>query len=391
MPDAILTLNAGSSSLKFSLYRRAKPDLTLNLKGLIEGIGQDPHLVIRDANRVVLTERFWRAGAGSHEDFLGGLLGWIDSHLGGARLVMVGHRVVHGGAALSSPILIDADAINMLEQLCPLAPLHQPHHLSAIRAVAALRPDLPQVACFDTAFHHGQPTLATRFALPRRFEADGVRRYGFHGLSYEYVSDRLKTLDPERAGGRVIAAHLGNGASLCGMIGGRSQESSMGFTALDGLMMGTRCGSLDPGVVLYLMQKEKLTALEIEDLLYRKSGLLGVSEISSDMRVLLASPDPRAAEAVDLFTYRIARETGAIVSILGGLDGLIFTAGIGEHAPEIRARICERLGWLGVALDDAANSRGETVISAPESRVTVWVIPTDEEVMIARNAATMLD
>ncbi len=358
---------------------------------MIEGIGTSPHLIVRDANDVVLTERRWFSGdAGDHEDFLSGLLSWIDDHLGADRLIAVGHRVVHGGADYSTPILIDDAVLAALDRLGPLAPLHQPHNVAAIRAVAAVRPQMPQIACFDTAFHHAHASEVTRFALPRAFHDDGVRRYGFHGLSYEYVIDRLRTVDPDLAGKRVIAAHLGNGASICGMADGRSVDSSMGFTALDGLMMGTRCGALDPGVLLYLLQQKRMSAAEIEELLYRKSGLLGVSGISSDMRVLLASDDPRAAEAVGLFVHRIVREVGAVVSVLGGLDGLIFTAGIGENAPEIRRDVCARLAWLGVTLDEAANVAGVGLISAVGSRVKVHVVATDEEAMIARHAAATI-
>jgi len=391
MGDAILTLNAGSSSLKFALFRRAGDGLVLESKGGIEGIGVNPHLVIRDALGEILTERRWFSGAaGDHEDFLGGLLGWIDDHLDEKRLIGVGHRIVHGGATFAAPVLVEDSVLAALDLLCPLAPLHQPHHLAAIRAISAVRPSLPQVACFDTAFHHDQDPINTRFALPRALEARGVRRYGFHGLSYEYVSARLRDLAPETARGRVIAAHLGNGASLCGMIDGRSVDSSMGFTALDGLVMGTRCGTLDPGVVLYLLQQLGMSAAGIEDLLYRKSGLLGVSGISSDMRVLIASDDPLAAEAIALFVHRVAREAGAVVGAMGGLDGVLFTAGIGENVPRVRRAICDRLAWLGVTLDEGLNQAGEGLISAPDSRVAVWVIPTDEEAMIARHTDALL-
>ncbi len=273
-----------------------------------------------------------------------------------------------------------------LDRLAPLAPLHEPHNIAPMRAIAAARPKLPQVACFDTAFHHAMPIVATRFALPREYEAAGVRRYGFHGLSYEYIAGRLRELAPDLAQGRVIAAHLGNGASLCAMLQGRSVDTTMGFTALDGLMMGTRCGNIDPGVILYLEEESGLTAKQVEDLLYRRSGLLGVSGgIASDMRTLLASADARAKDAIELFVYRIAREIGALTSSLDGLDGVVFTAGIGEHAPPIREMVCARLGWLGVALDPDANARSAAVISTPQSRVVVRVIPTDEEAMIARH------
>lgn len=388
MAGALLTLNAGSSSIKFAIFQvEGSGDPQAVARGKIEGIGTAPHLIARAANGAVLTEKRWEDGADlSHEAFLGDLLDWVDTHVDGDRLIGVGNRVVHGGRDFFAPVAIDDTVLDRLDALCPLAPLHQPHSLHAIRAVRAARPSLRQVACFDTAFHHEQPAVATRFALPRALEEEGVRRYGFHGLSYEYVAGRLAELDPPLAAGRVIAAHLGNGASLCAMHGGRSIDTTMGFTALDGLMMGTRCGTIDPGVIFYLMRQHGLSADAVEHLLYDRSGLLGVSGVSSDMRALLDSDDPRSAEAIDLFTYRIARESGALVASLGGVDGVVFTAGIGENAAEVRARVCARLGWLGVVLDEQANERGEPVISTPESRVTVRVIPTDEEAMIAIHA-----
>ncbi|MFY7963045.1 MAG: acetate/propionate family kinase [Elsteraceae bacterium] len=390
MPEAILTLNAGSSSLKFALFQLGA-ERTLALKGVIEGVGVDPHLIVWNAAGETMTERRWPSGA--HEDFLDGLLRWIDDHLGEERLIAVGHRVVHGGAAFGAPIRIDAETLEALDRLSPLAPLHQPHNLAAIRAVAAVRPALPQIACFDTSFHHGQDPVVTRFALPRALAEQGVRRYGFHGLSYEYVSQRLRALDPDLAAGKVIVAHLGNGASLCGVRDGRSVDSSMGFTALDGLVMGTRCGTLDPGVTLHLLQQLKMTPEALEDLLYRKSGLLGLSGISSDMRVLLASEDPRAAEAIASFTHRIIRESGAIASVMGGLDGFVFTAGVGENAPAIRQAVCHGLGWLGLTLDGAANaaeSKEPRRVDAADSRIAVWVVPTDEEAMIVEHTAALV-
>jgi acetate kinase len=294
--------------------------------------------------------------------------------------------VVHGGAEHDRPELVTKTLLDALACLRPLAPLHEPHNLAPIRAIMAARPNLPQVVCFDTAFHHTMPVVATRCALPREFEAAGIRRYGFHGISYEFIARRLREIAPVLAMGRVITAHLGNGASLCAMHNGRSLDTTMGFTPLDGLMMGTRCGSLDPGVILYLEQQRGLNAQQIEDLLYKQSGLLGVSGgISSDMRTLLASKDSRAEEAIDLFVFRIIRDMGALTSSLGGLDGIVFTAGIGEHAPEIRARVCTQLGWLGVVLDEKANTDGADIISAAQSRVAVHIIPTDEEWMIARH------
>jgi acetate kinase len=392
MTQAILTLNAGSSSIKFALFSCRGRDLSVTVSGKIEGIGTAPHLTARDAAGSILTDDHWDAGAKlRHEDFLGRLLDWIDNHLHGADIVGVGHRIVHGGAHFHAPAPVTPSLMGALEALIPLAPLHQPHNLAAIKAVAAVRPRLAQVACFDTAFHHDEPPVATRLAIPRALTAEGVRRYGFHGISYEYIARRLNEIDPALAAGRVIVAHLGNGASLCAMHACRSVDTTMGFTALDGLMMGTRCGSIDAGVLLYLLQQKGMIAAELSRLLYEQSGLLGVSGLSSDMRALLASDDPRAAEAVDLFTYRMAREAGALVSSLGGLDGFVFTAGIGENAAPIRRQACERLAWLGIAIDEAANNRHAPVISRPDSRVVVRVIPTDEEQMIAIHTRATLD
>jgi acetate kinase len=388
VPLDILCLNAGSSSVKFALFELGPGDaLALVAKGEIEGIGTAPRLRAVDAKGRVLAERQWEKGAAlSHESFLAELIGWVEGHRGKGRIIAAGHRVVHGGTSFTAPVLIDDRVLAALDRLKPLAPLHQPHNLSAIRALAAIRPGLPQVACFDTAFHHTAAPVAMRFALPREFEASGVRRYGFHGLSYEYIADALKRIAPQIAQGRVIVAHLGNGASLCAMRAGKSIDTTMGFTALDGLPMGTRCGALDPGVVLYLLQERGFDAAGLEDLLYRRSGLLGVSGIGSDMRLLLASPDPRAAEAVALFVFRIVREIGALAASLGGCDGVVFTAGIGEHAAPIRRRVCEGAAWLGIALDPAANAAGGPRISRQRSRVSAWVIPTDEDLMIARHA-----
>ena len=384
MADAVLALNAGSSSIKFALFEiAAGGQLTADSRGQIEGIGSAPHFVARDAAGAVQQER--RFSGGSHEELLGALLGFVDAHLGADALRGVGHRVVHGGSQFFRPLRITAGTLAAIEALTPLAPLHQPHSIAPIRAIMAVRPALPQVACFDTAFHHNMPAVAARFALPRSFEAEGVRRYGFHGLSYEYIARRLRETAPALAAGRVIVAHLGNGASLCAMRDGRGIDTSMSFTALDGLVMGTRCGTLDPAVVLYLIQQRGMTAKAVEELLYQRSGLLGVSGVSNDMRTLLASDDPHAAEAVDLFVFRLAREAGGLASSLGGLDGFVFTAGIGEHAAPVRAAAGERLAWLGVRIDAAANARGDAVISAPDSRVEVRVIPTNEEAMIARH------
>lgn len=389
MADAVLTLNAGSSSIKFSLFEvhgEASPSLRMVSRGEIEGIGSAPHFVVRDLAGAILAERRWPDPNQAFASLLEAAIDWAEGHLGADRLIAVGHRVVHGGANHYWPERVTAALLDALDRLTPLAPLHEPHNIEPIRAIAASRPNLPQVACFDTAFHHTMPKVATRFALPREYEQAGVRRYGFHGLSYEYIASRLRDIAPDLAKGRVITAHLGNGASLCAMLDGRSIDTTMGFTALDGLVMGTRSGNLDPGVILYLEQERGLSAKQVETLLYEQSGLLGVSDgLASDMRTLLASDDPRAKEAVELFVYRIVREIGALTSSLGGLDGLVFTAGIGEHAPEIRERVCARLGWLAVALDAKANQRNAGLISTPDSGVAIRVIPTDEEAMIVRH------
>ncbi len=390
MTGAILTLNAGSSSLKFALFTQDRNGLAKTLHGQVEGIGSAPHLIAKDAGGGVLAERRWTPEAGlDHEGFLEPVLDLAGDHLDGASLSAIGHRIVHGGLAFREPVLIDAEVLRRLDALVPLAPLHQPHNLAAVRAAQAARPGLPQVACFDTAFHAGHAEVVTHLALPPPWHAQGVRRYGFHGLSYEYVAGRLRTLDPALASGRVIIAHLGNGASLCAVRDGVSVDTTMGFTALDGLVMGTRCGDLDPGVVLYLQQQAGLSVEAVQDLLYNRAGLLGVSGLSSDMRVLTASDAPDARLAIDLFVFRIVREIGALTASMDGLDGVVFTAGIGENAADIRARVIERLAWMGAALDPDANRRGEGLISAAGSRLKVFVVPTDEETMIARHAAAV--
>lgn len=387
----ILCLNAGSSSLKFALFdAETDADPSLAAAGKIENIGLEPHLIAHDGKGATIAERRWsKEDEPTHETLLSALLDRIEDRVG-EGLIGVGHRVVHGGADFASPVRVDEGVLTRLDALCPLAPLHQPHNLSAIRAIAAVRPSVPQIACFDTGFHHSQPAVASRFALTRALEAEGVRRYGFHGISYEFIVRRMGELHDGRPTGRVIAAHLGNGASLCAMTDGRSIDTTMGFTALDGLVMGTRCGTIDPGVILYLLQQKDMSPDAVEHLLYDEAGLLGVSGVSSDMRVLLASDDPHAAEAIELFVYRIAREAGALASSLHGLDQLVFTAGIGENAPEVRSRVCDRLGWLGVEIDEKANQANAAVISASGSRVTVRVIPTDEERMIAIHSADLL-
>jgi acetate kinase len=392
MPDAVLTINAGSSSLKFSVYRVGEHDrLLLSAKGQVEGIGTSPHLIAEDAEGETLVDRRWPDDGGSgHAEFFRVIGGWLREQFSHSVLLGVGHRVVHGGVEYAAPVRVDPAVLAKLEALCALAPLHQPHNLAGIRAVAAVQPDLPQVACFDTAFHRGHPELADWFALPRRFYDEGIRRYGFHGLSYQYIASVLPEVAPEIAAGRVVVAHLGSGASMCAIRGGRSQDSTMGFTALDGLPMGTRCGALDPGVLLHLIRACGKDADAVERMLYHECGLKGVSEISNDMRTLLASDDPRARHAIELFVWRICRELGALAGVLCGVEGLVFTAGIGERSPEIRERVCERAAWLGIELDHAANRAGGPRISTDRSSVAVYAIPTDEELMIARHTLAVL-
>lgn len=389
---SILTLNAGSSSFKFAVFGQdAAGGLAATLRGQVTGLGAPPHLVAHDAAGVELANRHWPEGPPPpFAEVLDALLAFADGHAGQGGLAAVGHRVVHGGADHLAPACVTPGLLNDLEALTRLDPLHMPHNIAPIKAMASARPALPQVACFDTAFHSTLPPVARRTGLPRALEADGIRRYGFHGLSYEYIAGRLAEQAPALARGRAVIAHLGSGASLCALQQGRSIATTMGFSALDGLLMATRCGSLDPGIILHLGRAGRSFA-EIEDMLYRRSGLLGVSGISGDIRQLLASDDPHAAEATDLFTYRIAAETAAMACALGGLDGLVFTAGIGEHAPAIRAAVCARLAWLGTILDPAANAAGAPLVSQPGSRVEVRVIATDEEAMIARHTKTAVE
>ena len=390
MTDAILVLNAGSSSLKFSIFRVEGGDSGLLARGQVEGIGTSPHFVLRGADSAVIDERAIGGDSLNHEQALTVVVESCQQRFKAQRLVAVGHRVVHGGVEYAAPVRVDDRVLAALERLVPLAPLHQPHNLAAIRAVSKRAPNLPQVACFDTAFHRTQPEVAQRFALPRRFTDEGVRRYGFHGLSYEYVASVLPKIDARAASGRTVVAHLGNGVSMCAMRNGRSIATTMSFTPADGLVMGTRVGAIDPGVLLYLMTRHGMAARELEHLIYHESGLLGVSGVSNDMRALLASDDPRAAEAIDLFVYRIGRELGSLAAAVGGLDALVFTAGIGENAPVIRARVCRDAAWLGVGLDEAANDAGTKRISRPDSAVAVWVIATNEELMIARHTRRVL-
>lgn len=391
MADAILVLNAGSSSLKFSVFSGGDSPHPL-LRGQLEGLFTQPRFVAREPGGGVAGEKEWAAGTRlGHEGAIEFLFTWgRGAQLGGHRIVAVGHRVVHGGLGFTRPVLLDAEVLAALEQLTSLAPLHQPHNLAAIRAVSRRTPQVPQVACFDTSFHRTQPAVAQAFALPRRYSEEGVCRYGFHGLSYEYIASVLPGLDTRAAAGRTVVAHLGNGASMCALRGRTSVANTMGFTAVDGLPMGTRCGALDPGVLLYLMDRYGMDARALEKLIYQQSGLLGVSGVSSDMRTLLASPDPRAAEAIDLFVYRIGRELGSLAAALGGLDALVFTGGIGENAGDIRGRVCRDASWLGLNFDEAANQTGGPRISHPESRVSAWVIPTNEEWMIAQHTRRLL-
>lgn len=392
--DAVLVVNAGSSSIKFAVYDPASFPNRQSLigKGHAAQVGDrlELHVKLSDGSKAEHAVAALDHGVFDHDHAMNRMFAWLDAHRGGLNLVALGHRVVHGGRKHSAPVRITDEVQLDLEALIPLAPLHQPHNLKPMRAVSDRWPDVPQVACFDTAFHSTQAPVAQAFALPREITDAGVRRYGFHGLSYEYLASQLPRVLGDRVGGvdeeghaKVIAAHLGNGASLCAMVDGRSVASTMGFSALDGLMMGTRSGTLDPGAVLYLLQELHMSAQEVGELLYRRSGLLGVSGISSDMQVLLASSDPRAAEAIDLFVHRVVCEIGSLTAAMGGIDALVFSAGIGEHAAPIRSRVCQGCAWLGLVIDEDANRCGHEVISAASSRVRVAVVPTDEEHMIA--------
>jgi len=391
MTSAILVLNAGSSSIKFSLYdagqsARERPAL---YSGALEGLGHTIHFTAKDQSGARLIDRHVE-GPATHRQALSALLAWIKDETGAIELAAAGHRVVHGGETFDGPVIVSAKVIKELERLAPLAPQHQPHNLAAITALANLHAQLPQVACFDTSFHRTQSEIVTTFALPRALTASGVKRYGFHGLSYEYIASVLPRHLGPKADGRVVVAHLGHGASMCAMAHRRSVATTMGFSALDGLVMGSRCGALDPGVILYLLDARAMSSAAISKLLYEESGLLGVSGISDDMRDLLASSDPRAKEAIALFVYRIARELGSLAAALGGLDALVFTGGIGEHAVEIRRRVCADAAWLGIALDEAANQAGGPCITRKDSRASAWVIATDEDLMIARHTRALL-
>jgi acetate kinase len=392
MADAIVVLNAGSSSIKFSLFLMRADELELSQRGQIEGLYTAPHFIALDRAGKPTAEKSWGEGAKlGHGGALDHLIAFLREGLAGDRLIGVGHRVVHGGLEYTRPVRLNADVLAALEKFVPLAPLHQPHNLAPIRLLLERVPELPQVACFDTSFHRSNPEIAQMFALPAELHAQGVRRYGFHGLSYEYIASVLPKFDAKAAGGRTVVLHLGNGSSMCAIRAGKSAASTMGFTAVEGLPMGTRTGSLDPGVILYLMDQRGMDARAIEKLIYNQSGLLGVSGISSDMRTLLASGDPRAKLAIDLYVYRIRRELGSLAAALDGLDAIVFTAGVGENAASIRSRVCEDAAWLGVELSVQANAAGGPCISATGSKVSAWVIPTNEELMIARHTRRVLD
>jgi len=392
MTDAIAVLNAGSSSVKFSVFAERGAGLELTARGQAEGLYTAPRFAAKDGAGKVLGEKSWGDGVRlGHDGALEHLVAFLRTALADHSLVGVGHRVVHGGLEYAQPVRLDATILAALEKYIPLAPLHQPHNLAPIRALLERSPQLPQVACFDTAFHSGAPPVAQAFALPKAITDRGVRRYGFHGLSYEYIASVLPQHDERAARGKTVVLHLGNGSSMCAIAGGRSVASTMGFTAADGLPMGTRCGNLDPGVILYLLDELKMDARAIEKLIYQQSGLLGMSGISSDMRTLEANDTPEAKAAIDVFVYRIGRELGSLAAALGGLDAVVFTAGIGENSRSLRERVCRDAAWLGVELDAAANALSGPRISTAGSRVSAWAIPTNEELMIARHTRRLLE
>ena len=391
MEDYAIVLNAGSSSLKFCVFHRPAADAwRLETRGQIEGIGTRPRLSAKDGTGTRVADEALDATVMNASSALDSLAAWLRARYGRARVLGVGHRVVHGGARFAGPTLVTPEVLTQLRELVPLAPLHQPYNLAAIDAVSERLPGVPQVACFDTSFHRGHAPVADLVPLPRAIRDGGVQRYGFHGLSYEYIASVLPQVAPDVARGRVIVAHLGSGASLCALNDGKSVDSTLGFTALDGVCMGTRPGALDPGVVLYLFQALGLSAKAVETILYKESGLRGISGISNDMRDLIDNPEPDARLAVDYFVYRAAKDIGALAAVLSGIDGLVFTAGIGENSPEIRRRICDASRWLGIDLDEHANAHGGPRISRDGSRVSAWVIPTNEELMIARHTGVML-
>jgi len=385
---AYACFNAGSSSIKFAVFLEREGALVPGSRGEIDNGGPGPRLLAWSAQGTLIEDRALD-GDNAYATQMAGAIAWIEAHLAPARLAGVGHRVVHGGNAHAGPALVTPALLKELAALAPLAPLHQPHNLTAIQAIAHLHPALPQVACFDTAFHLGGPRVPRLYALPRELADQDMMRYGFHGLSYEHIAATLPAFEA-RAGGRVVAAHLGSGASMCAMLGGRSIASTMGFSALDGLPMATRCGSVDAGLLLYLLQEKHMAPKALERMLYQGSGLLGLSGISGDMRTLLASTDAAAREAVEVFVYRIGRELGSLAAAAGGLDVLVFTGGIGEHAAEIRARVCASAAWLGVRLDLEANAAGGPRVHAPDSAVAVWVLPADEESVIASQTRALV-
>jgi acetate kinase len=392
MGGVIAVLNAGSSSLKFSLFSTRGEALSLVTRGQVEELDSSPCFIAKDAAGEVLAQTQWDAGTKlGHDGALDHLAAFLRAEFAGHTLIGVGHRVVHGGLEYRRPVRVDATVLEALEKYVPLAPLHQPHNLAPIRSLLEGSPDLPQVACFDTSFHADAPSVAQAFALPKAITDRGVRRYGFHGLSYEYIASVFPEHDQRAARGRTVVCHLGNGASMCAVADGRSMASTMGFTAADGLPMGTRCGNLDPGVILYLMDELKMDARAVEKLIYQQSGLLGVSGISSDMRTLESSDAPEAKFAIDIFVYRIGRELGSLAAALGGLDAIVFTAGIGENSRSLRGRVCRDASWLGVELDPAANEANGPRISTTGSRVSAWAIPTNEELMIARHTRRLLN
>jgi acetate kinase len=390
MARQIGVINAGSSSIKFAIFND-DADQSLLFRGQMEKIGVGPALTVEGPAGEQLMANEWGPNEIDHVSGTRIILQSCIALLDGEAIEGIGHRVVHGGTRFAAPTVATKEVLRSLKELCPLAPLHQPHNLTPVEAIMSEAPHIAQVLCFDTAFHQTQPHLAHSFALPRELTDAGVRRYGFHGLSYEYVSSKLRAVAPEQAGGRIIVAHLGNGASLCAMHGGKSVATTMGFTAVEGLMMGTRCGSIDPGVLIYLMDERKMDARALEELIYKKSGLLGVSGISSDMRTLRESDDPRAREATDLFTYRIVREIGSLAAALGGLDGIVFTGGIGQRDARTRTDVVAGCAWLGAAIDEKANATGEERIDTASSRIPIWVLPTDEERVIARHTVALLD
>jgi acetate kinase len=389
--DTILVVNAGSSSVKFQLFgMEGAEKLRRIVKGQFDGIGTRPRLRAEGDNKALLIEReYSRESVPDVPAAIYETAAWLRQNQR-VNLAAIGHRVVHGGPEYSQPVLIDENVLTRLERYSPLAPLHQPNNLAPIRTLLKSRPDSPQVACFDTAFHRTHSEIADRFAIPEQFYIEGVRRYGFHGLSYEYVADRLQQVAPQIANKRVIIAHLGSGASMCALANGRSIESTMGFTALDGIPMGTRPGQIDPGVVLYLISEKGMSAKAVQDLLYKESGLKGLSGFSNDVRELFDSTDSRAKLAIDYFVYRVALYAGLLAAALGGLDAFVFTAGIGENSPVMRERIARRLDWLGAELDPEANANGALLISRTGSRVALYTIPTDEELMIARHTLALL-